>query len=967
MFLTEIITFFATNKVIREKSKNFLSRISEPESYYRESCVKLLREVRDLYHRLFPNQDLPVIFKFRHEHVDKSESNTPPTDGTYRPPIDLDPDYQLYNNAFGDNILLEYCRDGVAEITEFLTQLNTDSTGRGRLQEGRGNKNDSVRAIFNFIISVFVKLSTLDIKNITQLNDPVVFIEFVNTLQLCETVMNKKRRTSTNVNMQTVLSNVSERLMEIQGIIKACQSQKTIQEHFNSLHEQSGHFSHDLFNYIIRIVSTRVIPDRFSLLHLDLPLDRNNDKDHHSQFEVFILQLGKHLSKKDPLHRPNTSMQAIAGSSSTSLQVWRQPVFAMSYGYELSLITNDKQVEDKQLYVTIKNNQLSYKVKGIDGKLCKGTINCHDINPALSDKSTLAEIQNDLPNILKITSEKGHTLDLGILDGFLTPEMLKEINMIVALTVKAEQMTASHDKAKDLAQALGTIIAVFSLRHEFTSLTKMKSSLLNTVNACITTLEMKATQEFVRLNKSDKELTHREIAWKKNYSQTKISKFVLTLRGRITTQLDSINGIESIINSWVNNPVLNSQELLKKYMNFIAMIDSMGHEMEGLDIGYTHSKKNRNKGIDLLKSIGRTIMPTIEAAQSAVLFDDSDDDIANTIGEDEMQKPQGTTSATSTNTNQPPPQTASTITTPTNTVTADALPSATGASSEITLKSKNEFKFVYKIQETIKKQNIHAIAAESKITRSQLNDLGDLCSRLLAIDKRKFVDEFHRNIFTQVILPYASEATNPPALGNLFYWPKWDYQQLVQLRQFFCAFIDVLLDIQLEKDPIPREQVCLINQLLFNHLAKMVSTLTYHQQAKELFLSLSTVLDENRITPRASVLIEHDAHHYKLANSSEAQQLRVITLEQEKDRLIQEKNDALAQVAQEQKKNLTLIEIHKTEQAAQQQINQRLTSQMDNQEKRAAEMMVIIQELRKAQPKTEAGNDQKNGPKSATI
>lgn len=160
-------------------------KLLDPASYYRDSCIALLQEVRALYIsamqlpsiRMVEEKDLPMIFKFNHEvrTVDEDKKNGPP--------INLKERYSTDDYTLGRNILRDICQVGIAKIVEFIYELNQQSEGvLGRVIDGLGNRNDSVRMILNFEIDLFVILSKIDIASTVDKSDPILAINFLERL-----------------------------------------------------------------------------------------------------------------------------------------------------------------------------------------------------------------------------------------------------------------------------------------------------------------------------------------------------------------------------------------------------------------------------------------------------------------------------------------------------------------------------------------------------------------------------------------------------------------------------------------------------------------------------------------------------------------------------------------------------------------------------------------------------------------
>lgn len=85
------------------------------------------------------------------------------------------------------------------------------------------------------------------------------------------------------------------------------------------------------------------------------------------------------------------------------------------YSYELCLKEQDARNEEKKLYIEIKDGSLHYVVRNYQirekypNKIIEGKIEARDLSFSLSEPLTFEEIQQHLGEILKITTERGHT------------------------------------------------------------------------------------------------------------------------------------------------------------------------------------------------------------------------------------------------------------------------------------------------------------------------------------------------------------------------------------------------------------------------------------------------------------------------------------------------------------------------------------------------------------------------------
>lgn len=171
MFFSTILGHFASNPAVQAEANSVAEKLTAPAQFYRQSCIKLLDEIRALHLKMFTNQTYPEVLMYRHEY----NKTGIPSDGILRPPFDLKPEYHASDYQFGDNILREQCMVSAAHISVFLTQLNKDAAGTGRLRKGVGNQNDSVRVILNLVLHTFITLSLIDVKNISELSEPILY------------------------------------------------------------------------------------------------------------------------------------------------------------------------------------------------------------------------------------------------------------------------------------------------------------------------------------------------------------------------------------------------------------------------------------------------------------------------------------------------------------------------------------------------------------------------------------------------------------------------------------------------------------------------------------------------------------------------------------------------------------------------------------------------------------------------
>lgn len=434
MFFSTILGHFFSNPVVQAETSSAINQLMEPTQFYRDNCINLLDEVRTLYLRTFTNKPFPEILMYRHE---RNNTNLP-SDGIFRPPFDLNPKYCQSNYTFGENILRELCIVNVAHISKFLTQLNEDADGAvGRIRRSVGNKNDSVRVILNLVIQAFVTLSLVDVKNISDLSDPIVYINFINKLQTCPLVRRKKRITSTKETFHTVLAQASTALMEIQGIIKTCQSEKSIQDHFNTLSLESQHYKSDLFKILSRIISTRSVPEPFSLLSLDLSLTHKRRSifsrvnDEYTLFDKLILDVGNQLNRSNPHYH---SFPAIPAPSDAITQLGIETPPALNYGYELCLWTSrDMHIERNKLYIEIQEGFIRCTLISIDGKRHTEDLTQDILNREIKASTSLTEMSNSLPRILNILWKKGYTPNIGIIDEFEGDNIIDSINACIRL------------------------------------------------------------------------------------------------------------------------------------------------------------------------------------------------------------------------------------------------------------------------------------------------------------------------------------------------------------------------------------------------------------------------------------------------------------------------------------------------------------------------------------------------------
>lgn len=105
-------------------------------------------------------------------------------------------------------------------------------------------------------------------------------------------------------------------------------------------------------------------------------------------------------------------------SHRTGLDNWINPnaekKFEFHGGYDLTLMPKDKEakIEWDKLYVEVREGNLYYKVKSPSG-LFSGHITSAELGHDLTSHTTIDDLQHLLPDILKITSDRGHTIKPG--------------------------------------------------------------------------------------------------------------------------------------------------------------------------------------------------------------------------------------------------------------------------------------------------------------------------------------------------------------------------------------------------------------------------------------------------------------------------------------------------------------------------------------------------------------------------
>ena len=77
-------------------------------------------------------------------------------------------------------------------------------------------------------------------------------------------------------------------------------------------------------------------------------------------------------------------------------------------GYSLLLMSENSILEENKLYVKIEKDKLQYEVMAPSGNPEKGEISAVELS-IIDELTTLENLKPLLPNILRITSNRGHT------------------------------------------------------------------------------------------------------------------------------------------------------------------------------------------------------------------------------------------------------------------------------------------------------------------------------------------------------------------------------------------------------------------------------------------------------------------------------------------------------------------------------------------------------------------------------
>jgi hypothetical protein len=82
-----------------------------------------------------------------------------------------------------------------------------------------------------------------------------------------------------------------------------------------------------------------------------------------------------------------------------------------NFGYTIRLKVDDSVIEEKTLYMEIKNRLLQYTVKGPSGEIITGQIDQNEMEYCLHEPLTLKLVKPFFFDIIEITAKRGHTPD----------------------------------------------------------------------------------------------------------------------------------------------------------------------------------------------------------------------------------------------------------------------------------------------------------------------------------------------------------------------------------------------------------------------------------------------------------------------------------------------------------------------------------------------------------------------------
>ncbi|WP_454781820.1 zeta toxin family protein [Legionella sp. WA2022007384] len=121
--------------------------------------------------------------------------------------------------------------------------------------------------------------------------------------------------------------------------------------------------------------------------------------------------------------------------------------FFQAISYDLSVQPPKKPLQANTLYVTLLENELSYTVVDPMGNEITASIPLNECSFTLDEQITEEELKSHLPDLLKITSKRGHTGDMA-----LSTRALKEKGMAFLESDVGSSLFLSHLPAVDLVK-----------------------------------------------------------------------------------------------------------------------------------------------------------------------------------------------------------------------------------------------------------------------------------------------------------------------------------------------------------------------------------------------------------------------------------------------------------------------------------------------------------------------------------
>ncbi|MBN9225781.1 MULTISPECIES: zeta toxin family protein [Legionella] len=128
-------------------------------------------------------------------------------------------------------------------------------------------------------------------------------------------------------------------------------------------------------------------------------------------YESFLLSFTQYLTAEFNQNRIKSNQVEIPKeiNSQTLLNFYQAISYNLSFQFPKS-----RPLNNNTLYVELLDNALKYTVIDLSGNEISATINFSELDFTLDSNTTEEELKSHLPNLLKITSQRGHTGDLAL-------------------------------------------------------------------------------------------------------------------------------------------------------------------------------------------------------------------------------------------------------------------------------------------------------------------------------------------------------------------------------------------------------------------------------------------------------------------------------------------------------------------------------------------------------------------------